>query len=141
MKNRLRMDDLLWVLIMTMQTGFLGLIVFQQAMPAGYAWLGWTLFLVSAAALIWTIRWAFRKKTAEEIAEDLKLRVQPSASKIEAARKTMFWCMTLAAAYMALKLSDDEYQAHLLTHGAVVLAVYFGSLWLIRKGKFDWFIR
>lgn len=141
MKNRLRMDDLLWVLIMTMQTGFLGLIVFQQAMPDGYAWLGWTLFLISAAVLIYTIRWAFRKKTAEEIAEDLKLRVQPSASKIEAARKTMFWCMTFATAWMALKLSDDEYQAHLLTHGAVLLAIYFGSLWLIRKGKLDWFIR
>ena len=67
-RKRLDVTDVLWVVILTMQTTFLGAAVYQSAWPEGLEWVGMLLFLGSAAVLCSAIRWAWRKKSAAEVA-------------------------------------------------------------------------
>lgn len=139
-KKRLDVTDVLWVVILTMQTTFLGAAVYQSAWPEGLEWVGMLLFLGSAAVLCSAIRWAWRKKSAAEVAAQEMAHALPDAKAIAWWRKVLFWSVTLATIATAAEFGD-EIQGNMLVQGALLLTMYFGMLWLIRTGRLDWILR
>ena len=139
-KVKLDATDVLWALVLVMQTGFLGACVYQEAWPEDLAWVGLILFLASAAVLCWTIRWAWRKKTQEEVAAQEAVAPEPVEEMIAWWRKVLFWSVSVATVGTAAEFGE-EIHGNVLLNGTLLLVMYFALLWLIRSGRTDWILR
>lgn len=139
-KSKLNMTDVLWAVVGVMQTGFLGACVYQDAWPEDLAWVGLLLFLASAVMLIWMIRWAWRKKSNEEIEAEEATLPEPDADAIAWLRKVLFWSTSAAVVGTAAEFGE-EIHGNMLLNGTMLLVTYFVMLWLIRTGRMDWILR